>query len=459
MRLHYLIFAALFLVLGCQKDEPSSPDNPSNNNNSSTPYPQYGTPYQNIPEAGDIVMYEVNLRAYSAGGDIRGVIDRIDEIKALGVNVIWLMPIHPIGSVKSVNSPYSVRNYKAVSTEYGSLKDLRELTDAAHQRGMAVIMDWVANHTAWDHPWISNRNWYTQDANGNIVHPPGTNWQDVADLNYNNVDMRMAMIDAMLYWPYMANIDGYRCDYADGVPYDFWLQAIDSVEEVTGRHLIWFAEGSQKTHFQAGFDLCFGWNFYGKLKDVWQGIGAPVDLLTAHNQEYQNTPAGKHWLRFTTNHDESAWDASPVSIFNGTDGALAASVACIFTGGASLIYGSQEVGVPTTIPFFSNSQINWNGNPQMKKAYEDLFAFYNSSEVARKGTSSATEAFPDVFIFKKTLDNDELWVIINVRNHSSIVPTPPDVKAGTWTNALTNQSYQPGSQIDLQPYEYLILKN
>lgn len=457
MRIPAIIIIGLILTFSCRKDV--SPKEKLPENTDDTPYPQYAPWFQQMPENADIVMYEVNLRAYSASGDIQGAIDRIDEIKALGVNVIWLMPIYPIGQINSVNSPYSVRNYKSIAGEYGAISDLRALTDAAHQRGMAVILDWVANHTAWDHQWIANRDWYTQDANGNIVHPPGTNWMDVADLNYDNEYMRQAMIDALIYWPYVANIDGYRCDYADGVPYDFWLEAIDSVEEVTGRDLIWFAEGSKKTHFLAGFDLCFGWNFYGKLKNLWQGSGAPVDLLSVHDQEYQNTPAGKHWLRFTTNHDESAWDASPVSIFNGTDGALAASVACIFTGGASLIYGSQEVGVPTTIPFFSNSQFNWNGNPQMKKAYEDLFAFYNSSEVARKGTNSSIDAFPDVLVFKKTLGNDVLWVIINVRDQNGSVPAPAEVLNGTWTNALTGAAYNGNNLISLQPYEYLILRN
>lgn len=122
----------------------------------------------------------------------------------------------------AVNSSYSVKNYKEVIQEYATLNDLRQLTDAAQAHGMAVMMDWVANHTALDNPWISNKSLYTQDGSGNIVHPAGTNWMDVADLNYNSSAMRLAMIDAMKYWVYTANVDGFRCDYADGVPFDFW---------------------------------------------------------------------------------------------------------------------------------------------------------------------------------------------------------------------------------------------
>jgi glycosidase len=160
--MHHHIFRILFLTLSlfliffaCTKKD----DVQDNQNNSK--YKQYGIPFTNVPPVEDIVMYEVNLRAFSPEGNIKGVIDLLDHIASLGVNVIWLMPIHPIGQIKSVNSPYSVKDYKAIGSEYGNLEDLRKLTDAAHEKGVAVIMDWVANHTAWDHEWISNKSWYT----------------------------------------------------------------------------------------------------------------------------------------------------------------------------------------------------------------------------------------------------------------------------------------------------------
>jgi glycosidase len=153
-------------------------------------YVQYGIPLDSVPNGRDMLMYEVNLRAFSTSGDIQGVLSRINELDSLGINTIWLMPIHPIGSINSVNSPYSVKDFKAVGEEFGNLDDLRQLTDAAHAKGMSVIMDWVANHTAWDNAWVTDHpDWYTQDANGNIIWPAGTNWQDVADLNYDNAEM------------------------------------------------------------------------------------------------------------------------------------------------------------------------------------------------------------------------------------------------------------------------------
>jgi len=447
-----LIFFAILIItaIACRKEEKDPPpDNPG------TGYQQYGTPFAGVPETEDIILYEVNLRAFSSTGDLQGVINRLDDIAALSVNVIWLMPIHPIGQINSVNSPYSVRDYKSVSTEYGDLGDLRNLTDEAHARGMAVIMDWVANHTAWDNPWISNTSWYTQDGNGNIIHPPGTNWLDVADLNYYSADMRKAMIDAMKYWVYEANVDGYRCDYADGVPFDFWQAAFKALDSIPGRDLIFFAEGTRTNHYQAGFQLNFGWQSYGAIKDVFNGQPAGK-IFTAHNNEYSNLPAGKHWVRFTTNHDESAWDATPVTLFNGINGALAASVITIFTGGVPLIYGSQEVGTAAKVPFFSNSTINWNANPQMKAAYEKMLQFYSGSKVARTGQNTVFQ-HNDVVCFKKILDSDEILVIVNVRNSILNFSIPSVLENTTWTDVMTGNALTFSNSITLQPYQYFIL--
>ena len=224
----YLVVLSLTMFFSCQQEESEG-----DTTQPITGYQQYSTPFNSIPKTENIVLYEVNLRAFSSAGNLQGVIDRLDNIRSLGVNVIWLMPIHPQGQLNGVGSPYAVRDYKAVGSEYGTLQDLRRLTTLAHERGMAVIMDWVANHTAWDNPWIRNRDWYTQNNSGTIIHPAGTNWQDVADLNYAKADMRQAMIDAMQYWVLEANIDGFRCDYADGVPAFFLERGITKTKRNT----------------------------------------------------------------------------------------------------------------------------------------------------------------------------------------------------------------------------------
>ena len=195
------------------------------------------------------------MRAFSTQSNFQGVIARLDSIKALGINVIYLMPIYPVGAVKSVNSPYCVKDYKGVNTEFGNLTDLRALIEGAHSRNMSVILDWVANHTAWDNAWITqHKDWYLQDGLGNIVSPPGTGWNDVAQLNFTNGMMRLEMIRSMKYWVYTANVDGFRCDFADGPPYDFWKQAIDTLRNITTHKLLMLAEGTRSNHYTAGFD-------------------------------------------------------------------------------------------------------------------------------------------------------------------------------------------------------------
>ena len=447
----FVIFFILFLAIACEKD-PVAPDD--NNPVLPVTYQQYGTPFDQVSVNSDIVMYEVNLRAFSTAGNLQGVRIRLDEMKALGVNVIWLMPIHPIGLIKGVNSPYCIKDYKKVSPEYGTLTDLRSLTNEAHARGMAVMMDWVANHTAWDNAWISHKNWYTQDAGGNIIHPAGTNWLDVADLDYNTAEMRLTMIDAMKYWVLEANVDGYRCDYADGVPFDFWQQAIDTLNNIPNRKLIFLAEGTRADHYQAGFDLTYAWDFYGSVKNVFNGQPAS-GLYATHTAEYMNVPAGKHLLRFTTNHDQSANENTPMVLFNGKQGALAASVATIFMGGVPLFYTGQEVGKMAKVPFFSNSPINWNENPDMLATYKGVMAFYGSAQVARSGTS-IDYSTNEVICFTKTLGDEQLLIMINTRNEPVESPVPSALAGLYWTDALTNDTLQLGAFVQLTNYQYLI---
>lgn len=416
---------------------------------------QYGTPLSNVPDIDKATIYEVNLRAQSSEGTIQGVISKLEHIKSLGTNVIWLMPIYEQGTVNSVNSPYSVKNYEKISPEYGTLADLRTLTDQAHAMGMAVILDWVANHTAWDHPWISaHPEWYTQNASGQIIIPPGTNWNDVADLNFDQNAMRKAQIDAMKYWVLEANVDGFRCDYADGVPFDFWSEAIAALKSLPKRDVLMLAEGTRSDHYQAGFDLTYGWNYYTALKNVWNG--AATSTLTTTNQlEYGNIPTGKGKVRFTTNHDESAWDASPMSLFNGKNGAIAASVVSIFSGGVPLLYTGQEVGKTGTTPFFSNTTINWTSNADMLSAYQKLYAIYNNNSAARSSTISAYQLSNDLVCWKKTNGSSSMLILVNVRN-STINATLPPALTGNFTNLSSGMSETLSSALTLTPYAYRI---
>lgn len=416
---------------------------------------QYGTPLVNVPDPDKACIYEVNLRAQSSEGTIQGVISKLQHIKSLGTNVIWLMPIYEEGSLNSVGSPYCIKDYTKINPEYGTLADLRALTDQAHALGMAVILDWVANHTSWDHPWISaHPEWYTQNANGQIIIPPGTNWNDVADLNFNQSAMRKAQIDAMKYWVLEANVDGFRCDYADGVPFDFWDEAISALKSLNKRDVLMLAEGTRSDHYQAGFDLTYSWNYYTALKNVWAGSASSA-LTSTHQVELAALPSGKGKVRFTTNHDQSAWEASPMTLFNGKNGAIAASVANLFSGGTPLLYTGQEVGKTGTTPFFSNSNINWSANADMLAAYQKIYEVYNNFPAARVNNYSIYQLSNDLICWKKTSGNQSLLILINVRNSTINVNLPPALN-GTFLNLISNQNEAVSNALSLTPYAYRI---
>lgn len=456
------LMVLLTLVWGCKDDAavPPPPPPPDNSVTYTDP-PAHGTPFSGIPETKDIVMYEVNLRAFSPQGTFAGVTARLDSIQALGANVIWLMPIYPVGQANSVGqlgSPYSVRDYKAVNSEFGSLDDLRTLVAQAHDRGIAVILDWVANHTSWDNPWIVNTTWYTKNQFGAITHPPGTNWLDVADLDFSSMAMRRAMINAMKYWILAANVDGYRCDYADGVPFAFWKQAIDTLHAMPGRDLILLAEGARTDHFTAGFQLNYAWDYFGRLNEVYDGNQPASALVTTHIQETATLPAGSFKLRFTANHDEVAWNDTPLGLFGGKEGSMAAFVLASFMGGVPLIYNGQEVGCPVKLPFFSKSPIDWTTHPDMWSDYKKLISVRKAHDAAALG-ALVDLSNASISAFQKTHGLDSILVFVNTTSSPEVLTLSGTVAEGTsWTNAMEQTvTVNLGTQVNLAPYEYLIL--
>jgi glycosidase len=463
MKNHFWLCAMVcLLLLSCKDKNPDIPVTPVIPTNGIDTDPiAFAAPFSGVPVIKEVVMYEVNLRAFSADGNFKGVQARLDSIKALGVNVLWLMPIHPVGVLNSVGglgSPYAVKNYKEINTEFGTLDDLQILVKEAHNRNMAVIVDWVANHTAWDNPWITaHPDWYTKDAAGKIAIPAGTNWNDVADLNYDNATMRLFMINAMKYWVLKANLDGFRCDYADGIPQDFWKQAFDSLKTIPNRNYILLAEGIRSDHFDAGFQLNYGWDFYGKLKNTYKSNLNPSGIFQMHFTELGNIPSNRFKLRFTTNHDESAWTDTPITLFNGQAGAMSAFVLSSYLGGVPLLYNGQEVGRADKTPFFTRSPINWQLNPSILAEYKRLLAFRQASNALKEGTVTT---FPDdnVVAFKKIFQTEQVVVLVNIRNAISNFQLPAGLANTTWQNALDNTTLNLNTQLALTPYQYLILK-
>lgn len=442
-------------VLGCGKKSNPGPTPPPVTPVNTDPA-QYGPPFSGVPATKDIVMYEVNLKTYSPIG-INSAMARLDSIKALGINVVWLMPTYPIGILKASGSPYAVKDYMAVNADFGTLDDLRAYVAKAHTLGMAVILDWVANHTSWDNAWIQNKSWYQQDASGNIIIPPGTNYTDVAALNYNNTDMRSAMIKAMKYWIYTANVDGYRCDFADNIPNDFWVQALDTLNTIKTHKLIYLAEGTKGPEITAGFQMSYAFSYYSTLKSLFAGTSTPTSLFTTSSAEVASLPSPGIKLRYITNHDDASSDGSTITEYKGKQGALAAFVLAAYMDGVPLIYSSQEVGYPNAINFFTNVPVDYTANPDMVAEYKKIIAFRQAHEAVKTGTLTAYND-NDIVSFEKKTASDDVLVLVNSKNSSISYSVPAALQGTTWTNGFTKINTTFNTQVTLQPYQYLVLK-
>ncbi len=412
-----------------------------------------------MPAVADIAMYQVNPRVFAPSQSLNAVAARIDSIRDLGVNVMWVMPIYPIGIEKGKNSPYCISDYTAIAPEFGTIDDFKALTKTCHDHGMGIILDWVANHTAWDHPWVkAHPDWYTHDEKADtIIHPRPWDWYDVADLNYDNQEMRAAMIDAMKFWIAEVGIDGFRCDVADGVPADFWKTAIDTLRAAAGdRQIVMLAEGKRTDNFTVGgFDMNYGWDYKDELVKVFDGAPAS-DLIKADKAEYDSLPAGKVKMRFTTNHDH-ATETEPCVQFTSDRGAMAAYVATIFPHGGALIYGSQEVGYPEPINFFKYVAVDWTAKSNIYQEYKYLIGLYNDYPALRKGTLKAWPA-DDVLVFEKADAEDRFLVMVNVRNEANSAAVPEDWVGQEPEDMMTGKPLKLEANVTLEPFQYFILK-
>jgi glycosidase len=451
-----VLFSWMLMACGKKDSIPSNPNPPSP---PETPV-QYGTPYAEVPDAQDAVIYQVNIRAFSSQHNLKGVQERLDAIKSLGANVLYLMPVFPVGQEKSVNSPYCVKDYYSVNPEFGTMEDLRSLVAAAHDRKMAVILDWVANHTSWDNAWISNKAWYTQNSSGNIISPAGTGWNDVADLNFNNTDMRKEMIKAMKQWVYTANVDGFRCDAADFVPADFWKQAIDSLKNITTHKLLLLAEGTRQDHFTAGFQLKYGMGFYYYMVDKVYRDGRPAQQIDSVNTvEYTAAAASSRVVRYTSNHDVNSSDGTPLDLLGGQKGSLAAFVAAAYSKSTPMIYNGQEVACPVRLNFFNTSTtIDWTQNADVTATYKKIIALRNTNKAIRQG-SFTSFSNADVFSFTRETDGQKVFVLVNLRNAAQNYALPSALANSTWKNAFDGTGVSLQQQVSLAPYEYIVLSN
>ena len=364
-------------------------------------------------------IYEIFPRDFSAAGNLIGVTAKLDELKDLGVTVLWMMPIHPIGTKYrkgDFGSPYSIRDYYAIDPNYGTLADFKALVAGAHQRGMKVIMDLVANHTAWDSVMMSNKDFYKQDANHNVI-PPVPSWTYVAGLNYNSAALRQYMITMLKYWINEADVDGFRCDVAYMVPTDFWEQVRTELTKVKP-DIMMLAEASKPELLVKAFDLDYSWPLLATLNNVLLRNAPAIDLRKSWEESRREFPKNALHLRISDDHDE----ARAVARY-GINGALAASAFMFTLDGVPLIYNGMEVGDATESgdpALFDKLNIFWDPKerPQLRSIYHDLIQLRKQYAALRTDSvmwlRNSDEA--KLITFLRGDDHDEFLVVINFSN-------------------------------------------
>lgn len=369
----------------------------------------------------DAVIYQIWERAYSQKGDFNSITNDLDRLKTLGVDVLWLMPVHPLGQVKkkgTIGSPYAVRDYYGVNPDYGTPADLKRLVSEAHKRNLKVIIDVVLNHTAWDNKLITEHpEFYKKNDKGEIV-PPVPDWADVAGLDYSKPELRRYIIYNLKSWIRDYDLDGFRCDVALFIPTDFWDEARAEVDKVKP-NTIWLAEAEKQDLLVKAFDVDYAWEMHGTLTSVLQGTKPASAIRKIWEDQLKTFPRNAIRMRFSDNHDERR----AIARF-GEKGALAAQAFAFTLDGVPLIYNGMEVGDTTESgapALFEKMPIFWqiaDRRPEFPKFYKAMIALRKSSMALRRGDVTWIKNSDDgrVVTFTRRSGSEELLVAINMTN-------------------------------------------
>jgi glycosidase len=396
------------------------------------------------------VIYEVNVRQFSREGTLAAVEAQLPRLKALGVDILWLMPVQPIG-VKNRKGPlgsyYAIRDYTAVNPEFGTEADVRRLVDAAHRQGMRVILDWVANHTAFDHPWIAQHpDWYVRNAKGQIINARDnenndTDWTDVAELDYAKRPMRDAMLAAMRWWVERVGIDGFRCDVAGGTPTSFWVEAHDALDRANP-DLFWLAE-SEDPGIHAAFDMTYGWELHQLLNAVGSGKRPASDLAGYFAKQDRTFGRGAYRMYFTSNHDENSWNGTEMERM-GANHQPAYVLAATVANGMPLLYTGQEVPVTRRLKFFEKDPVDWSAGTSLAPFYRRLFDLKHAQPALGNGPWGApqvelkTSDPQRVFAFSRSDGTNTVVVAVNFGDRPARAAYTGFARPGTYTEWFTN---------------------
>ncbi|MEM7329405.1 MAG: alpha-amylase family glycosyl hydrolase [Pseudomonadota bacterium] len=416
--------------------------------NTLTPAAYSPQPYVQVehPEwAANAVIYQINTRQFTPEGTFSAARAQLPRLKELGVDILWLMPIHPIGEVNrkgSLGSPYAIKDYFGVNPELGTEEDFRAFVEAAHAQGLKVILDWVANHTAWDNPLVTEHpDWYETDWKGDFHPTPWTDWADIIDLNYDNPELRAYKTRALKYWVEEFDIDGYRCDVAGYVPLDFWETARAELDQI--KPVFMLAEWQQRDLHRHAFDATYGWAWKEAAQRIAKGQSDAGDLRGFLGDQISTWPLDAYRMLYTENHDQNAWDGSTSSIYG--DAYHAMLTLSFVTEGIPLIHNGQEVGNQNQLAFFERDPIDW-GNYQHADGdlIAALIAIKKANPALHNGAAGgriipvSTDNPSQILSFTREKDGNQVLVFFNLSDKPADFQITDGPAAGAWTDALSD---------------------
>ena len=410
------------------------------------------------------VIYQINTRQFTPEGTFRSAQNQLPRLKALGVDILWLMPIHPIGEKNrkgSLGSPYAVKDYFGVNPEFGTKADLKAFVDAAHKQGFKVILDWVANHTAWDNPLHEQHpDWYEKDWKGANRPTPWWDWSDIIDLDYSKPALRQYMTGALTYWVREFDIDGYRADVAGYVPLDFWENARAELDAI--KPVFMLAEFDHRDIHMKAFDASYAWKWNNAMHDVALGKSEVGSLFGFYSEHESAWPKAAMRMTYTENHDQNAWEGTQFERFGpGLENAIVLS----FIGeGMPLIHNGQEAGNDRRLKFFEKDPIEWRAHKH-DALFKKLIKFRDAHPALWNAPWGATmtpvvnTAPGKVFSFVRAKETDKVLALFNMSAVEQTISFTDGPTIGSYRDFENGRpvTLNGDSKVTLSPWSYRIL--
>lgn len=411
----FVMALAIMLNLGCQPTVTNDVEGQSKSAYAAQPYVQFEHPAW----AEDAVIYQINTRQFTPEGTFAAATEQLPRLRDLGVEILWLMPIHPIGEKNrkgTLGSPYSIKDYFKVNPEFGSEADFRQFVKHAHALGFKVILDWVANHTAWDSVMMQEHpEWYARDVHGEMHSTPWFDWDDIVELDYRQPELRQYMTRAMRYWVESFDVDGYRADAAGFVPLDFWENATRELREI--KPVFMLAEWENRDMHAFAFDASYAWAWWNDMHAIAHGKKNVGALYGHYAWDTKYYPEDAYRMLYVTNHDKNSWDGTDKEIFG--DALEAVTVLTFVSKGIPLIYNGQEAGNDKRLEFFEKDPIVWREHPnrdflkslvQLKKSNRALWNGSAGGEMLQVKNSNPNQ----VLSFIRRKEGNEVLVVMNL---------------------------------------------